>query len=145
MSDRDGSSPGGGDSDCCVINFRHERQTVAMALAAALDHIAGPKAEMQQHAALRGLNAGTRAEGGGGVCAARRATATDETDDELFAARLLWSEINGYHVTKLNVTDAVKATPGIIVLDAKGVDDAVQNSSSTAQGLTAKRSGIELL
>ena len=43
------------------------------------------------------------------------------TDDELFAARLLRSEINGYQVTKQNVTDAVKATPGIIALDANGV------------------------
>ena len=45
-------------------------------------------------------------------------------DDELFAARLLWSEINGYHATKQNVTDAAKATPGFIVLYAKGVYDA---------------------
>ena len=67
------------------------------------------------------------------------------TDDELFAARLLWSETNGYHVTKHNVTDAVKATPRIIVMDAKRVYHAVQNSSSTALGLTEKRSGIELL
>ena len=59
-------------------------------------------------------------------------------DDELFAARLLWSEISRYQFTKHNVTDVVKATPGIIVLDAKGVYDAMQNSSSTARGLTEK-------
>ena len=68
-----------------------------------------------------------------------------KTDNELFAARLFWSEIKGYQVTKHNVTDAVKATTGIIVLDATGVYDAVQNSSSAALGLTDKRSGIELL
>ena len=67
------------------------------------------------------------------------------TDDELFAARLLWSEINWYHVTEHNVTDAVKATPGIIVLDANRVYDAMQNSSSTPLGLTEQRSGIELM
>ena len=43
------------------------------------------------------------------------------TDDALFAARLLWSEIHGYQATKQNVTDAVNATHGIIVLDAEGV------------------------
>ena len=48
-------------------------------------------------------------------------------------------------MTKQNVTDAVKATPGIIVPDAKGVCDALQNSSSTALGLTDKRSGIDLV
>ena len=57
-------------------------------------------------------------------------------DDEQYAARLPWSEINGCQVTKHNVTDAVKATPGILVLDAKGVYDAVQNRSSTALDLT---------
>ena len=67
------------------------------------------------------------------------------TDDELFAARLLWSEINGYQVSKQSVTDASKATPGIIVLDAEGVHDVLHDSSSTALGLTAKRNGIELL
>ena len=67
------------------------------------------------------------------------------TDDELSAARLLWSEINGYQVTKHNVTDAVRATPGIIVLDANRVYDAVQNSSSTPLGLTEQQSGIELM
>ena len=59
-------------------------------------------------------------------------------DDVLFTARLLWSDINGYQVTKQNVTDAVKATPAILPLDAKGVFDAAQNSSSTALGLTRK-------
>ena len=67
------------------------------------------------------------------------------TDDEFFAARLLWSEINGYQVARHNATDAVKATRGIIVLDATGVYNALHNSSSTALGLTEERSGIELL
>ena len=67
------------------------------------------------------------------------------TDDELFAARPLWSEINGHQVTKQIATDAVKATPGIVVPDAKRVYDALQNSSSTALGLTEERSGTELL
>ena len=35
------------------------------------------------------------------------------TDDEVVAAPLHWSEINGYHSTKQNVTDAVQATHGI--------------------------------
>ena len=43
--------------------WRYEQLTVAMALAAALHHSAGPKVEMQQDAALRGLNTGTRANG----------------------------------------------------------------------------------
>ena len=60
------------------------------------------------------------------------------SDHELFATRLFWSEFNGCQVTKRNVTDAVKATPGLIVLDAKGVYDAFQNSSSTALYLTEK-------
>ena len=38
----------------------------------------------------------------------------------------------------------MKAAPGIIVLDAKAVYDALHNSSLTALGLTEKRSGIEL-
>ena len=59
-------------------------------------------------------------------------------DDGLFAARLLWSDINGYQVRKQNVTDAVKATRGIHLLDAKGVFDAAQNNSSSALGLTRK-------
>ena len=65
------------------------------------------------------------------------------TDDELFAASPLWGEINGYQLTTHNVADAAKATPGIIVMDAKGVYVAVQNSSSTGLGLTEKQSGIE--
>ena len=67
------------------------------------------------------------------------------TDCELFAPLLLWSEINGYQVTKPNVADAVKVTLGTSVPDAKREDDAVQNSCATALGLTEKRSGIELL
>ena len=42
------------------------------------------------------------------------------TDDEVFAAIFLWSELNSCTVTKHNETDAVKGTPGIAVLDAKG-------------------------
>ena len=49
-------------------------------------------------------------------------------------ARLLWSETHGCQVTMQNVTDAVKATPGNIVLNAKRVFDALQNSSSTETG-----------
>ena len=44
--------------------LRHEQQLIAMALAAALHHSAGPwekKVEMQQNAALRGQTTGTRA------------------------------------------------------------------------------------
>ena len=41
-------------------------------------------------------------------------------------------------VTKHNVSDAVEATSGIIVLDAKGVYDALQNNNSTALDLTEK-------
>ena len=48
-------------------------------------------------------------------------------------------------MTKQNVTDAVKATPGITVLDGTGVYDALHNSSSTASALTEKRNGTELL
>ena len=50
-----------------------------------------------------------------------RSSKLADADDEFLASRLLWSDINGYQATKQNVTDAVKATPGIIVLDAKGV------------------------
>ena len=67
------------------------------------------------------------------------------TEDDVFAARLLWRELNGHAVTTRNVTEAVEATPGIVVLDAECVHDAPHNSSSTALGLTEKRSGIELL
>ena len=56
------------------------------------------------------------------------------TDDEVFAARLLWSEINGYQVTKQNVTDAAKETPGIIVFDAKGAHDALKKKVSRLAG-----------
>ena len=38
-------------------------------------------------------------------------------EDKVFAARLLWSEINGFTVTKHNVTEAVKATLSTEVLD----------------------------
>ena len=40
--------------------------------------------------------------------------------------------------TKHNVTEAVKATPGIVVLDANGVYEALHNRSSAASGLTKK-------
>ena len=53
-------------------------------------------------------------------------------------AILIMSEINGYQVTKQNVIDAVKATLGIFVLDAKGLYDVLQISSSKALGLTEK-------
>ena len=53
-------------------------------------------------------------------------------------AILMMSEINGYQVTKQNVIDAVKATLGIFVLDAKGLYDVLQISSSKALGLTEK-------
>ena len=36
---------------------------------------------------------------------------------------LQWSELDGHTVTKQNATDAMKATPGIVVLGAKGVYD----------------------
>ena len=74
-----------------------------------------------------------------------KAQTSGNTDLEVLAARLVWSELNSYTVAKHYVTDAVKATSGIVVLDAKGVCDAPHNSSSTALGLTEKRSGIELM
>ena len=52
---------GGGDSDGWVLSG--ERQTVAMVLATALHHSAGPKVEMQQRAALQRPSTGTGAEG----------------------------------------------------------------------------------
>ena len=67
------------------------------------------------------------------------------TDDEVFAARLLWSDITGFAVTKHTVTEAVKATPRIEVLDALKEIDAQHQCSSTAVGLVETRSGIELL
>ena len=47
--------------------LRYDKQSIAMALAAALHHSAGPrekKVEMQQNAALRGQTASTRAREG---------------------------------------------------------------------------------
>ena len=66
------------------------------------------------------------------------------TDDEVYVARLLWSELHGVIPERSDVVSAVVRTPGIEVIDAKGVFDALANSSSTAMGLTEKRSGIEL-
>ena len=63
MSDRDGTSAWRRRQRRLRAQWRHEQQTGAVALAAALHHSAGPKVEMQQNAALRGLNTGTRAEG----------------------------------------------------------------------------------
>ena len=54
-------------------------------------------------------------------------------DDELFPVHLLWSDINRHQV-KQNVTDAVKATPGIIVLDAKGVCECVTHQQVDSFG-----------
>ena len=63
------------------------------------------------------------------------------TDRGVFPARQLCSCVNGNTVTKHSVTEAVK----IVGLDAIGVHNALHHSSSTALGLTEKRSGIELL
>ena len=60
--------------------LRHEQQSIAMALGDALHHSAGPwkkKVEMQQNAALRGQNTGTRARKEGEK--EPRATATDHS------------------------------------------------------------------
>ena len=57
---------------------------------------------------------------------------------------LLWSELNGHAEMKHSVTQAVRATLGIVVLDAKDVYDALHNRRSTTLGLVEKR-GVELL
>ena len=64
-------------------------------------------------------------------------------DHEVFLARLLWSELNGYAVSKHNVTEVVKVTRDIVVFGAEC--DARHNRRSTVLVLTEKRCGIELL
>ena len=63
MNDGDGTSARRRRQRRLRAQFRHEQQTVAMALAAALHHSAGPKVKLQQHAALRGRSTGTMVEG----------------------------------------------------------------------------------
>ena len=64
----------------------------------------------------------------------RNSAGVCNTDCAVVAARLLYSELQGYTVTKHSLTDAVKATPGIVVLDAQEVHDTFHNCSSTALG-----------
>ena len=62
----------------------------------------------------------------------------------MICLQLVYSGVESTDI-KPTVTDAANATPGITVLGAKGLCDALHNISSTALSPTDQRSGIELL
>ena len=64
-------------------------------------------------------------------------------EDANFQARLLWSEINGIAVERYKWDDHVKAVPGVIITDSRGIFDATKNESPL-HGLRQARSGYEL-
>ena len=57
--------------------------------------------------------------------------------------RLLWHEIDRGHVDLKKADEQIAATPGALLIDAKGVCDSVSRSESAALSMADKRSAVE--
>ena len=57
--------------------------------------------------------------------------------------RLLWHEIDRGHVDLKKADEQIAATPGALLIDAKGVFDSVSRSESAALSMADKRSAVE--
>ena len=64
-------------------------------------------------------------------------------EDEMHIVRLMWAEFEGQLVQLADHDEHVKTVPGIAVIDAKAIYDALAGKTQTL-GLVEKRTGIEL-
>ena len=66
-------------------------------------------------------------------------------EDETFRIRAQWAEIHGVQLDRNNLYDQVRdQTQGIIVMDTRGIYDAMSRNVSSLHGLRSSRAGYEL-
>ena len=71
--------------------------------------------------------------------------AITEGEDITFRIRAMWAEIHGIRLTKSNLYDSVRdTTVGAVVMDTKGIFDAMTRNVSALHGLRSSRAGYEL-
>ena len=71
--------------------------------------------------------------------------AITEGEDLCFRLRALLAEVNGYHLTRQNLTQVVRDNmQGVLVMDSKGIFDSMTRNVSALHGLKSGRAGYEL-
>eukprot|EP00435_Cladocopium_sp_Y103_P025486 s1363_g6.t1 len=65
-------------------------------------------------------------------------------EDQNFNSRMLMAEIGGANVDKDNVHEIVKTVDGAVVMDSRGIYDAMTKNVSPLHGLRESRAGYEL-
>ena len=66
-----------------------------------------------------------------------------QAQEEMEYVRLLWHELDRSHVDLRKADEQIAATPTALLIDAKGVFDAVSRSESAALSMSDKRSAVE--
>lgn len=71
--------------------------------------------------------------------------AVTEGEDQTFKLRAMWSEMHGVILDRSSLYDAVReSTQGAIVMDTRGIYDAMVRNVSSLHGLRSSRAGYEL-
>ena len=65
-------------------------------------------------------------------------------EDQNVHIRMLLAEFSGTEVTRSNLADLAKVIPGALVMDSRGIYDAMVKNTSPLHGLRDSRSGYEL-
>ena len=66
-------------------------------------------------------------------------------EDETFRLRAQWADMHGVVLDRTNIYDMVREhTMGIIVMDTRGIFDAMTRNISSLRGLRSSRAGYEL-
>ena len=65
-------------------------------------------------------------------------------EDEMYFVRLQWAEFSGQLIDLRNAETHVRSIPRLAVIEAKSIYDVI-NSNNQVQGLTEKRTAVELM
>eukprot|EP00438_Fugacium_kawagutii_P018226 Skav218341 [mRNA] locus=scaffold755:624672:632918:- [translate_table: standard] len=65
-------------------------------------------------------------------------------EDQNYNLRMLIAEVNGKDVTRGNLHSLVREVPGAVIMDSKGIYDAMNRNMSPLHGLRESRAGYEL-
>ena len=72
--------------------------------------------------------------------------ATTEGEDITFKVRAMWAELHGVQLRRATLYEQVRdAVQGAIVMDSRGIFDAMSRNISSLHGLRSSRSGYELM
>ena len=66
-------------------------------------------------------------------------------EDQNYQVRMLLAEIAGENITRSNLSEVVQQVPGALVMDSRGIYDAMTRNLSSLHGLRESRGGYELV